>query len=170
MSENTYQILYCSRNNIHGSVPEIRAEIEGILVASRKNNAKVGVTGALFYNTVLFAQVLEGRFRDVQQIFERLQLDSRHSDLVVLQSGYVAQRDFADWSMAYAGTSADFALPFGVDEGVAASGVPLDGDKVGAFLRAIVIKQDHWALPERPSMIRPTSMVTAPALQLDSTS
>ncbi len=112
MSEKIYQILYCSRNNMTGTEAQIDAQIETILRASRVNNAKVGVTGALFYNTVFFAQVLEGAFEAVQGVFERLQLDPRHSDLVVLGSGFVAARDFAEWSMAYAGASRDLTLPY----------------------------------------------------------
>ncbi len=156
MNGKIYQILYCSRNNIRGAAGDVKAEIEGILRASRKNNAKAGVTGALFYNTVFFAQVLEGNFSDVQGVFERLQLDSRHSDLVVLQSGYVAERDFTDWSMAYAGTSADFALGFRPSKEPTA-GASLNGNQVLGFLRDVVVKQENWALPERASAVRPMS-------------
>lgn len=152
MGAKVYQILYCSRNNMGGTPAERKTQIEAILLASRRNNAAVGVTGALFHNTVFFAQVLEGEFAEVQRIFERLQLDPRHSDLVVLQSGFVAGRDFQDWSMAYAGASADFELPFASEITASAS---QNGDKVLSFLREVVEKQEDWALPERPSAVRP---------------
>ncbi len=163
MNDKIYQILYCSRNNMRGAVEDVKEQIEGILCSSRKNNAKVGVTGALFYNTVFFAQVLEGSFADVQSVFERLQLDPRHSDLVVLQSGFIAERDFSNWSMAYAGTSADFSLPFaaGSDRESAPSSASFSGDQVLGFLRDVVVKQENWALPERASSVRPMGMVAA---------
>ena len=146
MEQRVYQILYCSRNHIRGTDAEVKGQIEAILRASRVNNAKVNVTGALFYNTILFAQVLEGSFEAVQQVFERLQLDPRHADLVVLQSGYVAERDFRDWSMAFAKASADLALPVSGTTGNEASE---KGDKVLSFLREVVVTQEDWALPER---------------------
>lgn len=154
MSQRVYQILYCSRNNIQGTAQERRIAVERVLRASRANNGRLGVTGALFYNTVFFAQVLEGSFADVQRIFERLQLDPRHSDLVVLQSGFVAKRDFGDWSMAFAGASAEVELPL-LTRGVTSHSQ--NGDRVIAFLRDVVIKQETWALPERRSSVRITS-------------
>ena len=162
MDERVYQILYCSRNNIRGTEAEIKAQIDAILRASRVNNGKVEVTGALFHNTVFFAQVLEGRFDEVQRVFERLQLDPRHSDLVVLRSGYVAARDFAEWSMAFAGTSADLASPV---TGIAATH-SANGDQVLSFLREVVVMQENWALPERSSAVRPMSTRTALAAAL----
>lgn len=163
MSGKVYQILYCSRNNMQGTEAEIRLQLAGILRASRRNNARVGVTGALFYNSVFFAQVLEGAFVEVQRIFERLQMDPRHCDLVVLQSGYRSSRDFGDWSMAYAGTSADFQLPFHTPDAVPAHGTE-NGGRVLSFLRDVVVKQENWALPERRSVVRPIASAAEPAL------
>ncbi len=152
MSDKVYQILYCSRNNLQGTATEIKAQIEGVLQSSRRNNAQAGVTGALFYNTVFFAQVLEGQFADVQRTFERLQLDPRHSDLVVLQSGYVTKRDFGDWSMAYAGATADFALPIGHSHKAMPSSA--NAEQVSIFLREVVQQQETWALPSRSSALQ----------------
>ena len=151
MSARVYQILYCSRNNIRGTAAESKAHLDRVLRSARVNNARVGVTGALFYNTVFFAQVLEGSFAEVQRIFERLQLDTRHSDLVVLQSGFTSKRDFGDWSMAFAGVSAEIELPLVSGTSTAHT---QSGDQVLSFLREVVIKQETWALPERPSAIR----------------
>ena len=146
MSERVYQILYCSRNSLCETAAENKAQLDSILRSSRINNGRVGVTGALFYNTVFFAQVLEGSFGQVQRIFERLQVDHRHSDLVVLQSGFVGQRDFPDWSMAFAAASADIELP-------ARAGCfrahTLAAQEIMSFLREVVVKQESWALPER---------------------
>lgn len=148
MSEKIYQILYCSRNNIRGTEAEMKGQIEAILRSSRANNERAGVTGALFYNKVFFAQVLEGSFAEVQTTFERLQLDRRHSDLVVLQSGYVSAREFGAWSMAYSSEGTDFALP-SPPPGVAHGTAQLTGEQVSSFLRGVVIHQENWALPSR---------------------
>ena len=156
MTKDIFQIVYCSRNTISGTAADVRAQIETILQAARRNNARVGVTGALFYNSIFFAQVLEGSLVEVQKVFERLQLDPRHADMVVLQTGFAPDRSFANWSMAFAGASTDLALPFQnwpAHSVEVAAGSP-NGQEVMEFLRDLVLKQESWALPERPSGIR----------------
>ena len=162
MREKVFQILYCSRNNIRGTDAEVKAQLNKILRNSRTNNARAAITGALFYNTVFFAQVLEGTFEGVQRTFERLQLDTRHADLVVLRSGFVNGRDFGDWAMAFAGVSADIELPLsstGLSRAVASE----CGAEVLSFLRDVVTKQEAWALPHRPSRTRPAASAIAVA-------
>ena len=57
-----------------------RVDTADILRTSRRNNAEVGVTGALMFNGGAFAQVLEGPRRGVESTFERIQRDQRHGD------------------------------------------------------------------------------------------
>ena len=76
--------------------------MDQILAVSRRNNARDGITGALLFNECCFAQVLEGASNSVHEVFERIQLDRRHGDTVVL-SFEPAPREFGEWSMAYAG-------------------------------------------------------------------
>jgi hypothetical protein len=105
MSEATWRLVYFSRNAIPGGAPALEAEIPGILATSQRNNARVGVTGALMFNSGGFAQVLEGRQRDVSSVFERIQCDPRHSDVLVLSFSAVASRLFGHWSMGWVGAS-----------------------------------------------------------------
>lgn len=99
MSE-LFRIIYCSRNSIgHDAAGR---DLDQILAAARRNNAQVGVTGALLYSKGFFAQILEGPFEAVQQVFERIQIDHRHTDVVILTAENVTDRTFADWDMAYA--------------------------------------------------------------------
>lgn len=100
MTEPLFRIVYCSRNSI--AAEDGAAVLDEVLRASRHNNAADGVTGALLYNSGIFAQTLEGTFEAVQTVFERIQADPRHDDVVVLQSQAVPARMFADWSMAHA--------------------------------------------------------------------
>ncbi|WP_161993780.1 BLUF domain-containing protein [Muricoccus nepalensis] len=101
-----HRLVYVSRNLLAGSPGETEAEVLGILAVSRRNNARVGITGALLFSTDCFAQVLEGPLAAVQATFERIQCDQRHTDTVVLSCEAVAGREFAGWSMAYAGPAA----------------------------------------------------------------
>lgn len=100
-----FRLIYTSRNLLGGSEDEQAAAVAGILAASKRNNARVGVTGALLFNAGAFAQVLEGPREAVEATFERIQRDPRHSDVSVLQCEPTTARGFPNWSMAFAGYS-----------------------------------------------------------------
>ncbi len=103
MPEAMYQLIYCSHNTISEVGTNVAEEVRGIIASSRRNNAAAGVTGALLFTNIGFAQVLEGPRDAVEAIFERIQPDMRHSDVTVLSFLPAAQRSFPAWSMALAG-------------------------------------------------------------------
>ena len=72
-----------------------------ILAASRRNNARARVTGALWFDGKRFLQALEGDEALVDATFLRIQNDPRHRALVVLSSREIASREFGEWAMAY---------------------------------------------------------------------
>ena len=106
-----HRIVYVSRNDLDHDDPRLANDLEQILTASRRNNAAVGVTGALMYHRNCFAQVLEGTHDAISTVFERIQCDERHSRIELLSFEPVKRRRFADWSMAYTGP-VDTALPY----------------------------------------------------------
>ena len=143
-----YRVLYCSRNTIQGSPEQVEAEIRGILAASRRNNGRDGITGGLLFSDGCFAQVLEGPVAAVEEAFERIQCDERHSEVTVLQAGPIERRDFPDWSMAFTGTlSPGSQLDQVPLEGALAN--PASGGAILAKLRAVVVRESQWlaALP-----------------------
>ena len=85
MSMNIYKLVYCSQNRIRGNSTEVATELHSILNSARANNSRIGVTGALLYNAGNFAQVLEGPLSSIEQVFEVIQRDPRHSEVVVIQ-------------------------------------------------------------------------------------
>ena len=101
MNDSLYRFVYISNNDITGDEAQIRLEIEQILAISRVNNARSEITGALMFNSGLFAQVLEGRHDDIRDTFERIECDPRHSHVVVLAFEPVKERGFSNWSMGY---------------------------------------------------------------------
>jgi hypothetical protein len=103
MSDDLYRLVYFSRNHIPGPIEAQEAEVAAILDVSRRNNVKVGVTGALMFNKGCFGQVLEGPQDAVEATFERIQRDLRHSDVTLLAFEWIPERSFATWSMAYVG-------------------------------------------------------------------
>jgi hypothetical protein len=112
VSDTLHRLVYCSRNRIAGSADKVANSVRSILVAARRNNVRIDVTGALMFNAGCFAQVLEGPRAAVENLFERVQQDPRHGDLKVLDFGSVERRGFAHWSMAFVGGSAEDAACF----------------------------------------------------------
>lgn len=103
MTQDLYRLIYLSRNKITASDEIIHKEIEQILAISRQHNSAARITGALMFNKKCFAQILEGSHDSIQETFERIQCDPRHSNVVVLSFEPVQTRRFTQWSMAYIG-------------------------------------------------------------------
>ena len=91
------QLLYVSSSTLPGNL----ADLEGILVESRHNNAIDGITGLLWSDGTHFLQVLEGADESVGATFGRILSDHRHSAIVVLRDEAVDERQFGDWSMVH---------------------------------------------------------------------
>ena len=105
MNESLYRLVYISSNEIKGDDATIRQEIEQILAAARSKNRLENITGVLMFNDGCFAQVLEGAHDDIQDTFERIQCDQRHSNVSVLAFEPALERGFSNWSMAYIGVN-----------------------------------------------------------------
>lgn len=113
MSGDLYRLVYVSRNRLDGSPQDMRRKIEDILAVSERNNRENGITGALIFNSGIFAQVLEGPARAVEIAFERIQRDLRHGDVDVLEFEPADRRGFPSWSMGFIGESREDMALFG---------------------------------------------------------
>ena len=96
-AESLLQLVYAS------SSPRLLSEDDllDILRASRRNNAAVGVTGALLYTDGNIMQVLEGPTDAVEGVYARVCRDPRHRNVLVLLRSEVSERAFPDWSMGF---------------------------------------------------------------------
>jgi hypothetical protein len=138
-----HRLVYFSRNRVTGDDPAILAEIDSILEASRRNNARSGVTGALIFNGGVFAQVLEGPRDAIQSTFERIQRDARHGAVEVLAFERIEERGFPNWSMAFVGEARagqDLFGHLGAATGFEAK--RLEGERVFAILREIALEEE----------------------------
>ena len=89
------RLMYASR-----AVPAIDQDaLVAILRRSKVNNPAVGVTGVLCFSEGTFLQVLEGGRAAVNQLYNRIAGDSRHTDCTLLCYEEVGERRFAGWSM-----------------------------------------------------------------------
>ncbi len=89
------QLTYASRT----SKTLTQADLLSILAASKRNNARVGVTGALCMTNGIFLQQLEGDRTEVSLLYHRILLDPRHRDPAILDFTEIASRKFTQWSM-----------------------------------------------------------------------
>ena len=89
------QLTYASRTS---SVFK-NDDLASILKASQRNNARVGVTGALCLAGGIFLQQLEGDRAEVNRLYHRILADPRHREPAVLDFAEITSRRFTSWDM-----------------------------------------------------------------------
>ena len=151
MTDSIYMLVYYSRNKAAGSPNTMATTIQAILAASRRNNASIGVTGALMFNAGCFAQVLEGPKAGVEHTFERIQQDERHGDVSVLSFGPVADRAFDRWSMGFVGESVADVEQYGnIADQSGYDPSRMTGDDLFATLQRLMLDEEGAAVFPTP--------------------
>jgi hypothetical protein len=92
------QLIYTSRAAVGFS----GERVEELLDQARRANQALGITGILLYDGDLFVQLLEGEAADVDALFDRIKRDQRHAGIQPLIREDIPERQFSNWSMAYA--------------------------------------------------------------------
>lgn len=91
------QLLYCSK-----SLNEItHQDAEVILIQSRKNNPPKNITGLLCNNEQYFVQLIEGDYREINDLYTTITADKRHMKATILSYQSARTRLFPNWSMGY---------------------------------------------------------------------
>ncbi|MGB1214644.1 MAG: BLUF domain-containing protein [Pikeienuella sp.] len=75
--------------------------IGDILGAAGRHNHENGVTGILIAGGGCFFQVLEGEADVVEATFDRIRIDHRHGEALILWDEPVDARLFPDWAMRW---------------------------------------------------------------------
>ena len=93
---------------MYASVSRLRPQtaqgaVEALVKAARVRNAVHGITGSLLFTEAHFVEILEGPAASIEALWQNLQSDPRHGDLVVADHGPVAERRFDRWDLAYSG-------------------------------------------------------------------
>ena len=91
------QIVYASA----ATRPLTPDDLLRILRVSRRNNAAVGVTGALLHSDGNFMRVLEGPEDRVMETFHRIEKDPLHKGVLRLLRQTIEVRQFPEWSMGF---------------------------------------------------------------------
>lgn len=88
------------------------AQLGAILESAVRHNQADGITGMLLYSGGNFLQVLEGPEAQVKATYDRICLDPRHTNCLVLIEQDVPERQFSRWSMGCRQLSAADAAKF----------------------------------------------------------
>ncbi len=92
-----FRVFYASR----AASAFDNSSIQSILHVSRRNNARLDVTGCLLFSGHCFAQVIEGAQPVVTALAQRIAADPRHVGVRILSESYSEEREYADWTMGY---------------------------------------------------------------------
>lgn len=93
-----HHLIYLSR----ATQPFSEAALLDLLQYARHHNAQHDITGILAYGNGQFMQVLEGEEATISALYEHIERDPRHDNLVRFADKPIAQRSFTEWSMAFA--------------------------------------------------------------------
>ena len=93
--EQLWQLVYASA----ATKGFVASDLGEILRTARKHNAEVEITGMLLFVDRSFLQVLEGTQAHIDELFERIRNDRRHTRALLLLREAIEQRSFSDWTM-----------------------------------------------------------------------
>ena len=75
-----------------------------LLYHSYLRNASAGVTGALIFENNRFGQVIEGPRAQIEDLWGKIQKDTRHKNIHLVESKPIKQRSFSKWTMVFQGS------------------------------------------------------------------
>lgn len=93
-----FRLIYNSRSLI--TPDQSTSELGSIFTTARRNNRRLGITGALVVTGNAFVQALEGDESAVRGLYDGICRDPRHEHVTVLEEGLVPGRTFGRWAMA----------------------------------------------------------------------
>lgn len=91
------QLIYVSKSDSKLSINELSKIFEE---ATRRNKI-ASITGFIVYNKEYFMQVIEGCEDKINNLYEVIAQDSRHTNLLLLGTRDNDIRDFEDWNLGY---------------------------------------------------------------------
>lgn len=74
-------------------------QVDAIVAAAQRNNARQDLTGFLYYNGRNFLQLLEGPEAPLLSMIASLARDPRHAGMLTLADEVAGERSCPDWQM-----------------------------------------------------------------------
>jgi Sensors of blue-light using FAD len=75
-----------------------------LLYHSYLRNTNMGITGALIFENDRFGQVIEGPRTQIEDLWEKIQKDTRHKNIQLIDSRPIEHRSFSKWTMVFQGS------------------------------------------------------------------
>jgi len=75
-----------------------------LLYHSYLRNASAGVTGALIFENNRFGQVIDGPRSQIEVLWAKIQKDTRHKNIRLVESRAIEHRSFSKWTMVFQGS------------------------------------------------------------------
>ena len=89
------QIIYASTANLN----DRNLDLQTLEAECCARNAQTSISGLLAFDGSFFFQIIEGPNEKVQSLFDAIQMDRRHQDIILLQDSIINQRDVSTWPM-----------------------------------------------------------------------
>ena len=99
------QLIHCIYASTAASI-FMESDIPALLEHARRANAERAVTGMLLYIEGGFFQVLEGDEAIVDNVYDRITRDPRHSKITLIVREPISVRDFSEWTMGFCAVNA----------------------------------------------------------------
>ncbi len=74
-------------------------EIEKILASCKKNNPPLNITGILLYSDTKFIQLVEGEYKVINTLYDKIKTDPRHDQARLIAMGPIQEKAFPSWHM-----------------------------------------------------------------------
>jgi hypothetical protein len=94
-------LLYSSKIKIDIADITLESELEKIEQSAISHNADSSITGYLLYMDGYFIQYIEGSTKDVEKLYLKITLDTRHNSITLLSHEKIAERAFKKWTNLY---------------------------------------------------------------------
>lgn len=85
----------------NANFPFEEPQVQSLIEHARGFNNSKNITGCLLYYNGIFIQYLEGDQANVLALFDGIKKDNRHSQVTLLSSSDINEREFETWNMAY---------------------------------------------------------------------
>ncbi len=76
-------------------------DLEDVLACSKAFNERQHITGVLCFNRKFFLQCLEGSRKSVNELYNKIVNDERHSNVMLLHYEEISERFFSRWMMSF---------------------------------------------------------------------
>ena len=101
------QLVYVSNRKANCN----QEEIDKILESCKKNNPPLNITGVLLYSDQKFIQLVEGEYKVINDLYDKIKTDARHDQTRLISMGPIQAKAFPSWHMGarkIAGNEVDF--------------------------------------------------------------